>query len=130
MEELSVKYKLPKLEMELQNAPLLLRMMLRDADQYAQTHFGKALTITRILGKIEGDSGVHSDYRGADCRNQYCGVFTFSHDEAKEISDYINDMYERNDGYKSCIHHGFQGGPYHFHFQIAVSTKAYMKKDD
>lgn len=125
-----MKFKTPIIEKEFLGAPLLLRMMLIDANNYSVRSFDKELTITRIKASIEKSSGVHRDYRGADCRDEYCDQLTFTPDEVKKILDTINERYKRNDGYESVIHHSFQGGPKHFHFQIAALTKAYMPKGE
>ena len=123
-----MKYKIKSLQDELNQAPLLLRIMLMDADLYCQTHFQKELTITRVLGKIQGDSGVHADYRAADARNELNGSWTFTLEQVDELLAHINKIYLRNDGFDSVIHHSFQGAPFHFHFQIATLTKTYMPK--
>lgn len=121
-----MQFKQNSLVEELRYAPLLLKIILRDADQYSQDRFGKELTITRILDPVKGESGVHTDYRGADCRNFFNGRANFSESEVNELCEYINKKYYRNDGFKTVIHHSFNDGPEHFHFQIAVNTKTYM----
>lgn len=122
-----LKFKDEKLLAEFSKAPILLSLMLQDADLFCQENFDKELTVTRILGSIAGDSGVHADYRAIDCRDEYLGKRTFNESELKDLMGYINLRYYRNDGLLSVIHHSFQGMPYHLHFQIATLTKAYMR---
>lgn len=121
-----MRFKEPRIEDEFNGAPLLLKIMLIDADHFCQTFFKKEITVTRVLGKIEGDSGVHADYRAVDVRDEYQGNREFTEFEVKRLIKHINQIYARNDGFSSVIHHSFKGGPYHFHFQIAVLTKSYM----
>ena len=120
-------FKVPVYEKEFDRAPLLLRIMVEDADQYCLAHYGKHLTVTRVLDHVQGESGVHTDYRAVDCRNRYCGLWTFNLDQVQELLKYINEKYWRKDGYSSLVHHTFNSGPEHFHFQIASDTKAYMR---
>lgn len=121
-----MRFKEPHIETEFVGAPFLLKLILIDADEFSQGEFGKELTITRILGSVPGDSGVHADYRAADVRDEHQGRREFTDFEVKEIIKYINETYPRNDGFTSVIHHAFNGGPRHFHFQIAVLNKTYM----
>lgn len=121
-----MKFKEEHLAKEFAYSPILLKIIFEDADQYCQNNFGKELTVTRILGKIAGDSGVHADHRAIDARNQHSGIREFTDEEVKRILHYVNSRYYRNDGLSSVIHHSFNNGPYHFHFQISLNTKTYM----
>ncbi len=140
-----MKFKKESYRKQFLDSPILLQIIVNDADQYSQRVFGKELTVTRVLDAVNGESGVHNDHRAVDCRDDYTlGVDSetgeliresvFSDQEASQIVAYINRKYGRNDGYKSAIHHKFtdpetgKPGLPHFHFQIAVSTKAYMRK--
>lgn len=125
-----MQFKKPELEQELENAPVFLKIILEDADQFLWKNFRKELTITRIRGKIKGDSGVHNDYRAADARGGYLGQAQFSQWEIAKLMRYINEKYYRNDGYKTVIYHSFNNGPEHFHFQLARDTKTYMRGTD
>jgi hypothetical protein len=82
--------------------------------------------VTRVWDAVTGDSGVHEAKRGCDCRDEY----TCDDGEKKrlytdeQVSDLVSAMnlaFPRADGRLVCIHHSFQGGPMHFHFQIPIS---------
>jgi len=122
-----MKFKVPRLEKEYNNAPLLLRLICNDIDSYTKERYNKELVVTRVLEPVTGESGVHQDYRAIDFRNEYCGKKMFKDFESEEIVSRFNDKYRRNDGYNTVIHHSFEGGPWHFHVQIARDTKAYME---
>ena len=121
-----MQFKVPALSKEFKNAPILLKLILLDADRYCMERFGKELTVTRILEPVSGESGVHQDYRAADCRDVFKGEPRFTENEITELLAYVNKRYARNDGKDTVIHHSFQSGPKHFHFQVAALTKAYM----
>lgn len=123
-------FKVPRYKTEFDSAPLLLRLMVTDADSLTRHRFKKELVVTHVLdlGKdcLEGSTGVHRDYRALDARSEHKGIFMFDKSELEILINYINLKYKRNDGYPSLYHHSFKGDPYHLHFQIARLTKAYM----
>ncbi len=125
-----MNFKLPKHRDQFNNAPLLLKHILYSADEYCKQHFHKELTVTRVNDPVDGESGVHPDYRGVDCRDEFLGHPMFTMEESMQLVNYINDRFKRNDGYKTCIHHSFDNGPKHFHFQISVYTKTYMPLEE
>lgn len=124
-----MEFKEPHLKDEFRCCPILLRIIVEDAREYSLTQFGKDFTITRILGRIKGDSGVHGDYRAVDVRDEHMGVRVFTDREVDELLGYVNRKYARRDTFKTLIHHSFNGGPRHFHFQIAALTTAYIRED-
>lgn len=119
-------FKDPIVEKEYSSCPLLLKLMVGDFELYSKTNFGVEPVMVRVLEAIPGDSGVHEDYRAVDIRQEHAGEFMYTPDQQKEILDYINLKYARNDGKPSMICHSFNASPYHFHLQIAVFTKVYM----
>jgi hypothetical protein len=126
-----MKFKAPAMEKEFDRAPILLRIILSDFEQYTKVRFKKEIVITRILGKVDGDSGVHADFRAADIRDEFEGGYSFTSDESKEVCEYLNQKYYRNDGKPTVMHHSFvspdgKTGPLHFHVQISALTKTYM----
>ena len=124
-----MRFKHDYLAKEFQNISVFLRIMAEDLDKFSQTHFQKELTITRIQSdKVKGESGVHTDNRAIDFRDQYMENYLFRPAEREILLKYINEKYQRNDGYKSLIWHSFGNGPYHFHLQIAKTVKTYEKQ--
>ena len=122
-------FKLPRYKKEFDAAPILLRIMVQDADSLCRHRFKKELVITHVLDTGIGYAGstkVHKDYRATDARNEYRGEFMFDKGEIEILVDYINLKYKRNDGYPSLYHHSYKGDPYHLHIQVAADTKAYM----
>ena len=81
--------------------------------------------ITRVSDPVDGESGVHLNFRAVDFRDEYFdGKVTrrlYTIETVEEIVNYINDQYPRQDERLVCIHHSFGGGPAHFHLQIPYS---------
>lgn len=80
--------------------------------------------VTRVWDAVCGDSGVHEAHRAVDFRDETRGPngseFLYTADEINQIVGHINECYPRDDGKLTCIHHSFQGMPYHFHIQIPL----------
>lgn len=123
-----IRFKAPSLKNEFDESPLLLQIIVKDLALFAYENFQIPITITRVLEKIEGATGVHQDHRAVDIRDEHAGQHTFTEDQIKELLAYINNKYYRNDGKPTAIHHSFDGGPFHIHVQIAAQTKTYMRK--
>lgn len=112
-----ILFKEPKLNQELKDAPRMLRLIIFDFEKIAK-EFNIDITITRILGRIAGDSGVHADHRAVDIRDEYIEKHTYNMDQRLAIFHYINAKYPRDDSYLTCKWHSFKKAPYHFHIQI------------
>lgn len=113
-----MNFKYPVIEKEYLNAPQPLKALICDISRFSEETFGITITITRILGKIKGDSGVHAQYRAVDIRDEHQGVFTYTKKQSKLMADWINEKYKRLDGYPTCYHHSFKGAPAHYHCQL------------
>lgn len=120
-----MKFKKPEMEAELSRASLFLRQMANIFDMESKAHCGQEAIVTRVLEPVEGESGVHKDLRAIDFRNEFDGGFIYSEDQVKHLVSFMNEAFPRNDGKVTCIHHSFNGGPHHFHIQLASSTKTY-----
>lgn len=119
-----MKFKTESLEDEYISRPRRLREICEKFDELSKKHKITA-TVTRVLERIDGSSGVHEAGRGVDFRNEVIAkngsVFLYDSKTSKTIVDELNTLYPRTDGKKVCIHHSFNGGAYHFHIQIPVS---------
>ncbi len=116
-------FKAEHMESQYRERPKRLKEIIEFFDAICESR-GKEAVITRVTDPVDGESGVHPAGRAVDCRNETrykteC-AFLFSLAEAKEIEELINRKFPRKDGKKTCIHHSFDGGPYHFHFQIPI----------
>lgn len=107
--------------------PSRLRKIVDDADTFCFNHFGKFLTITRVLDKIDThESGVHQAGRAVDCRNEFTTSVPgrnsriFTDEEISTLLDYINIKYPRKDNKAVLIHHKVPGSTYHLHFQTPI----------
>lgn len=120
-------FKDPSLQKEFYNAPLILQYMAEDFIIKSNS-YGIQPVITRVLEKIEGDSGVHEAYRGIDFRDEYDGQFVYPDSLRDEILSYFTAKWYRNDNHLTLMSHSFEGGPRHFHLQLAESTLAYWIK--
>ena len=118
-------FKEPRLKDQLETAPTLLKLA---AEEFAAlvAKFGKTAVVTRVTDPVEGESGVHLDHRAVDFRDEFDGKFLFSEKERLAILNYINARFPRNDGKDTIIWHSFDGGPHHFHVQVAAATKSHM----
>lgn len=110
--------------------PLSLKIIVLDFAKASQKLFNITPTITRILEKVEGSSGVHEDFRAVDIRDEYKGSFTYQKWMTNFLINYINKKYPRLDAFKVLIHHSFSKGPYHFHFQVPIFSKTLLLNDE
>lgn len=120
-----MKFKSDIVQNEFFSTTIFLQQMAIDMDNYCKKRFNKEIFITRVKEKVEGATAVHDDGRAFDVRSEFEGVKLFDSFEVASILDFMNTKYRRNDKIPTCIHHSFNGGPYHFHVQIAALTKAY-----
>jgi hypothetical protein len=74
--------------------------------------------VTRVTDTVPGESGVHPAGRAVDFRDESGGSRLYTDEQAADIVKAINEKFPRDDGKPTCMHHGFQGGPLHFHIQI------------
>lgn len=121
-----MKFKKPEIETELANAPIFLQQFANVFDLESKAFCGQEGIVTRVLEPVEGESGVHLDYRAVDFRDEFEGGSLYSEDQVKHLVEFMNKLYPRNDGKVTCLHHSFAGGPHHFHIQLATLTKTYM----
>lgn len=120
----AIKFKEESDEQELLQSSMVLQQI--STDFALLSHFyGVCPVVTRVWGKIAGDSGVHSDKRAIDFRDEFQGSRLYSDEQVEGILRYLNAKWGRNDGFPTAIHHAFKGGPKHFHLQIPTLTKAY-----
>ena len=107
---------------EYEEAPVILKWLIED---FCTTSIAWGINpvCTRILEPIEGSSGVHEDYRAADFRQEYIGKRLYSAKQERDMLNFLNKRYPRNDGFKTAICHSFMGGPRHFHLQIPDLVK-------
>lgn len=112
------------MEEQYKEAPLALRAI---AEYFAQlsANNGVIAFVTRITDPVKDDSGVHEQGRAMDLRNEYIigqsKRWLYPQETVEEIVNAINTKYPRDDGHYTCIHHAFEGGPYHWHIQIPYS---------
>lgn len=123
-----MKFKTPALEDEFLGASVFLQHLAEDFDKASKNYFGQEAIVTRIKESICGSSGVHEDYRAIDFRNEFDGGRLYDEEQVKFLVNYMNLLYPRNDEKTTCIHHSFDGGPLHFHVQLARLTKTYERK--
>jgi len=102
----------------------MLKLVCMEFERLSMS-FNKTPVMTRLIGKIDGDSGVHSAGRAADFRDEFDGGFVYTLEERIVIIETIESLFPRLDGLKTIMHHSFQSGPFHFHVQVAPSIVAY-----
>jgi len=111
------------------SAPIMLQIIAEDFADYSIKEFGIEPVVTRILEVVEGESGVHQDYRAIDFRNEHGGIKLYQPNQVAELVDYINSRYPRVDDYDTIIHHSFDDGPEHFHIQLPYAVNVLRRKN-
>jgi hypothetical protein len=122
-----MRFKEPHLEKQFLESSVVLQCIVKDFALFAKDQFQKEVVITRLWDKVAGESGVHTDKRACDIRDEYSGVYSFTTEQREKLLQFINEKWPRNDGKLTCIHHSFSGAPHHFHLQIPTLTKTYEK---
>lgn len=120
-----MKFKKPELQHELQSCSIFLWDMAEKFDQFSKMVAGQEAIITRVKEFVAGSSGVHEDGRAFDVRDEFEGGRLYTDEQVKQIIQYMNEYYPRNDGKPTCLSHSFNGGPIHFHVQLALTTGTY-----
>lgn len=121
-----MNFKEAHLEDELKAAPKLLRELAKLFELLAKKEFNKEVTVTRIFGKIKGDSGVHAAKRAIDFRDKQSGeTHTFTPAERTRLLGFFNAYFFRTDGKPTLHHHSFKSGEEHFHLQIPYDIIVY-----
>ena len=126
-----VRFKEERLQAQLLETSSLLQEMAVQFEAICRDVAGIEPTMTRVSDPVEGESGVHLDKRAFDCRDEFApNQFLFTPSQRDEITKKMNELYPRNDGKKTCIHHSFRGAPHHFHIQVAPNEGVYARKKD
>lgn len=93
---------------------------------HISAEYGVDAVVTRVWGTIKRDSGVHAARRAVDFRSQYSDAkgkmrWLYTVDVVDDLVRKMNEAYPRRDKHKVCLHHSFQGQPFHFHVQIPAA---------
>lgn len=123
-----MKFKEDYMQAQLTETPPLLQEMALSFESTCKSVSGIEPLVTRVSDAVQGDSGVHEAKRAFDVRDEFEGKNLFTAEHVKSIVDQMNAEYPRTDGKQTCIHHSFQGMPFHFHVQMAADMKAYPAK--
>jgi hypothetical protein len=106
----------------------LLQNICHDFVRLSLDYAGIVPTVTRVLERIEGSSGVHEAGRAVDFRDEFGGVLTYPENVRNAIVALLNHKYSRKDGKPTVLWHRFQGNPGHFHVQLAADVNTYRRK--
>ena len=104
----------------------MLRLIVSQFEKLSLS-YGVEPVCTRVIGKIEGDSGIHSMGLAADFRSQFGDTFIYTVDQQTAILKAINELFPRTDEHKTIKHHSFNGAPYHFHLQCSPNIGVYSQ---
>lgn len=121
-----MKFKTEQSKKELEEGFVGLRQLALEFEREC-ARYGIEPTVTRVKGKIAGDSGVHAAGRAVDFRDQTFDAdgdahFVFTQEQRDEISRRINSRVKRSDNRPTIIWHSFKGGPLHAHLQIEATA--------
>ncbi len=116
-----MKFKDDEAQLEYQYMPTKLRE-IADRFEALSVGFGVTPVVSRVRKAVCGDSGVHEAGRGLDCRDQTTlpdgtDHRLYTQEQVDSIVQTLNSEFPRDDKFLVCIHHSFEGGPLHFHFQ-------------
>ena len=120
-----MKFKTPSLRTELECLPPLLRLIIEEFERASLEIANVEPVVTRIFGRIDGDSGVHSQYRAIDFRDEYDGRFLYTKDQRETLIERIESKFPRGDKKPTIIWHSFKEAPYHFHVQTSFNPHVY-----
>lgn len=95
--------------------------------------FGKEPLITRVSDPVESESGVHLDLRAVDIRDVSKDLMgtkkpVYTDEERLALLNYINALWPRSDGKKTCVYHDAGDGLLHFHLQIPAEVQILIRK--
>jgi len=122
--KIMMKFKHDELKEEFYSLPQLLQEMgLEFAAR--SNRWGIVAIVTRVKESISGSSGVHEAGRAIDFRNEHAGKRLYSSVQTVLMLEHFNERYARRDRFNTLVHHGFRGGPCHFHLQLASSLDVY-----
>lgn len=116
------KFKSPELEAQyLSRSPILQKICAEFCA--LSRELGIEPVVTRVLGRVQKESGVHPAGRAVDFRDDCQGAdgkvrSLYGDDQAKSIVDRLNARYPRTDGKQVALHHKVDGSEYHFHIQV------------
>lgn len=121
-----MKFKNKIAEMDYQVLPAFLKKVCDDFE-INSLWYGVEPVVTRVREAVTHDSGVHEAGRAVDFRSQYSlpdGTmgWLYTPQQCEDIVYQLNLKYPREDGKPTCMHHSFEGGPFHFHVQVASGT--------
>jgi hypothetical protein len=125
-----MKFKMPHYKTQLYASSPRLIMVAEYFDKISQS-LGIESVVTRVWDKVPGESGVHPAKRAIDFRNQHGSAkefyWLYNEEQVREILNAMNTRFPRTDGRRTCIHHGFDGGPAHFHLQIGIKDEGWKQ---
>ena len=123
-------FKSEAIRQQFYRAPSLLRAIAMDLETLSKM-FGIDPVMTRVTDPVDDESGVHLDYRGEDFRIEYTDdkgnkQSLYTENQYKAIENFMNYLYPRKDGFKTCIVHDSKEGLKHFHCQAPDRVKTGM----
>lgn len=121
-----MNFKDDRIKDQFQKLPLALKDIAKFMDEWL-TKEGKELIVTRAFDPVEGESGVHLNYRAFDARVETSEGFYIPLSMAFKLKDLVNNTFKRRDKFTVCVVHSFNDGPYHFHVQIPAIWSDYNK---
>lgn len=121
-----MNFKTKAAEAQYGKLPKIMRKICEDFDAKSR-EMGIHPVITRVADPVDGESGVHRQYRAVDFRDQFSTAsFVYTVEQRNILIDYINTKYARKDKYHTCVYHSFNGAPLHFHLQIPANPEIFV----
>jgi len=116
-------FKEERLKTEFFKMDPIVRLMAIHFEVLCKEYFKITPVCTRIFDDIKGATGVHPAGRAIDFRNETGGKRMFTDEQVKFLVSEMNKRFPGHDNLATCIHHSFNGGPYHFHIQKTLGDK-------
>ncbi len=126
---MALRFKRDELQEEYYSRPEFLQQICTDFVRLSND-FGIIPVVTRVQGPVRGSSGVHEAGRAVDFRDEHSGTRLYSPGQRMLILEYLNLKYRRRDRFQTIIWHSFNGGPHHFHIQLATSLDKYYNLNE
>ena len=120
-----MKFKEPHMEAQLKKTNTLLQHIAHDFDLYSRLLFGIESVVTRVSDPEKAETGVHTDLRAIDFRDEHGSlgktVYLYTKEQRDCLINMINARYPRKDGYLTCYYHqASENEVHHFHCQVSA----------
>jgi hypothetical protein len=119
-----MKFKQPHMKDQYNASP---KKLLEVCEAFNQLSLKEGIepVVTRVTDPVAGESGVHTQHRAVDFRNEFTDGQSkkrlYPIETVDHIVNTLNAKFPRTDGKPVALHHSFKNGAFHFHLQIPIA---------